>query len=312
MRLIRYTMCGTSIVFLAACGVPTGSDSADVAARTGDQRAADQARAAPSAEPSIAADAVPTRLALPSVAPLAPNAEQQAAMGDPQELVRYWADQVQRQQYENVEPLLTDSLRQAFAAQQPGGVPAYYSDQAQQRGALSGATILGQRTPYDSDTLLIVDTDLQYAQGAVQLELDVTQTNAGWKIDNFGTRSDKPLPSIELTDEMRANLQEPERAARFFADLLQGQQYGQLAPIFTYYARQTAPGSIEQLYVDQARQLGKLESYAIVDGRARQENGDQFYEIDADLRYERQASNVKIVLAQTPQGWKINHTVPRQ
>lgn len=303
MRLIRYISSGLLLLLITACGTPTAS-------RTSDQQAADQPSAAPSEAASLPVDQVPTRPALPSVAPLTPNPEQQAAMQDPQHLIRYWADQLQREQYENIEPLLSDSLRQAFAAQQPGGVPAFYKMQSQQFGALNGATIIGQRTPYDSDVLRVIDTDLAYATSTVKLELDVVQTDQGWKIENFGTRPDGPLPSIELTDDVRARLQAPRDAARFYLDLLQQQQYDQLAPLFTFYARQTS-GSMEQLYLDEAQRIGKLQSYEIVDGRARQENGDEFYEIDADLQYERQSSNVKIVLAKTPQGWKVNHVVPR-
>lgn len=264
-----------------------------------------------SAAPSDRSD-VPTRVAPPDIAPAAANAEQQQAMRDPQQLVHFWAERVQQAQYAEIEPLLDDSLRQAFVMR-TGGVAQYYQAEAQQQGALQQAAIVGARTPYDSDDIVTVDVDLQYASALVRQELDTIRTEQGWKIVNFGPRAEGALANITLTPETREQIKAPEQTLALYADLLRQERYSRLDPIFTFYARQTfgAPGSVEKSYRDDAQRLGKLGSYTIVASQPRTEDGDEFYEIDADLYYERAASKVRIVLAKTDQGWKINHIVPR-
>lgn len=290
---------GVLLFGLAACGSPT------TASDTTGAPVAPSASSAPAASPAI-----PTRIALPSIAAVTPNAAQQQAMQQPDTLAQLWTDLLQQERYAEIEPLLSDSLRQAFLVQPPGNIAEYYRQQAQQYGALTGAKVLETRTPYDSDAIVAIDVDLVYAKQTLPNELDVIRTEQGWKIDNFGPRKPQVLPSITVTDELRATLQDPEQVVRWYADRLMEEQYSQLAPIFTYYARSTyGPNGLEAQYRNEAQQLGKLRSYNMLGAKTLPDN---FVEVNIDLYYEQTTLQSKIVLNKTPQGWKINHTVPRQ
>lgn len=303
-RLITYIRAaGLALaLILTACGAPT--TSSDQTAAAPQQSPAARNLPVPSTGP------VPTRIAVPSMAALAPDETQRAAMREPQSVVRLWAEQLQNARYDAIEPLLTDSLRQAFAMRQPGGAPAWYAEQARQRGPLSRATVGETRTPFDTDDLVAIDVTLAYAQGTETHELDVVRTAQGWQIDNWGPRPSEPIASITVGPDIRATLSDPEQTARFFADLLQAERFDDLLPIWTLYGRTTfgSGAALPAQFRADAQQYGKLTRYNIVGSALRP---DDWAEVKLDLQYERATIRSLIVLNKTPQGWKINHIVPR-
>lgn len=292
------------LALLAACGAPT-----DLATQADAQSAAGPTSVTASSSAPLPGGLIAS--ALPSVAPLTPNAEQQQAMQDPQQLVQFWAEQIKQARYTEIEPLLTDSLRQAFRVRAPGSVEAFYRQQAEQAGGLTGYSVLGRRTPYDTDRVVAVDVDLTYAQQASKDTLDLVQSENGWKIDNFGPRPNGSLPDIKLSDAQRQILQDPQQVVRAYADALKSGQYDGLAPLFTFYARTNsgASGDFAAQAREDERRVGKLRDYAIRDTRTAPDN---FVEVDIDLVYEQATLRTMIVLQKTEQGWKINHSVPRQ
>jgi hypothetical protein len=296
MQRLRW-LAGAAIVVLTACGTPQADgDAASVAQFS-----------APVEQAPL--DPTPSPLAVPSLAPVTRNEEQREAMDDPRQTVQLWLDLLVEARYDEIEPLLEESLRQSFAARD-GSAEQFYQNQALQYGALRDGAIVGQRTPYDSDRLVAIDVDLRHERQTLKQEIDVLQTDAGWQIVNFGPRRDGALADIKLDQELRQTLSDPENAIRHYYDLVQAERFGQLEPIFTFYARST--GNIEQQHREEAREFGKLQSYRIVGSRTSEQNGEQFWEADVDLVYERQTLEVKTVAANTPQGWKINHIVPRR
>ena len=119
---------------------------------------------------------------LPSVSP---NAAQREAMNDPKQVVTTFADLVQQERYAEVEPLMTDFLRQAFV-QGAGSVEAGFRASEPDNGKLVSYTIGDVRSP-DANTAE-VEIDWTFQQQQTQSTIMLTQEQGAWKVANIKNR----------------------------------------------------------------------------------------------------------------------------
>ncbi|HEY0735900.1 MAG TPA: hypothetical protein VGD69_13390 [Herpetosiphonaceae bacterium] len=114
-----------------------------------------------------------------------PDAAQREAMNDPKQVVVTFADLVQQQRYAEVEPLMTDFLRQAFV-QGAGSVEAGFRAGESDDGQLVSYTIGDVRSP-DANTAE-VEIDWTFQQRQTKSTILLTQEQGAWKVANIKDR----------------------------------------------------------------------------------------------------------------------------
>lgn len=293
----RYLWGIGALLLLAACGVPG--------------QAADTNPALSAIGAGVARQAVPSDAPLPSVPALPavqPDAAQQAAMADPEQVTRLFAESIKQANFTAVEPLMTDKLRASLALTADGSVESFYQAQRDAFGPLVAYTIFNRHTVYDSDDLVAFDLDFQHERQLNPGKILLARGEAGWQIAALEDRAAPSLAEATPSEEQRAAMQDPRAVARLFAEQLKQKQYGQIEPLFSYFARQMfgPPGSIEAHYRDNARRYGPLLDYTIGEPRAA---GEKLAEIEVTFIHEQEPLPSKVVLKQTPQGWKISRVV---
>ena len=246
---------------------------------------------------------------LPTLASVAPDAAQQAAMQSPETTARLFADSIKAERFEAVEPLLNDEVRTRLALASEGRtVAAYYRERLNGLGQMRDYNLFNQHTVNDSDDLVAFDLDFQYAQQTNPGKILLRHSANGWQIVGIEDRTTPSLTEVTPTDEQRAAMSDPAQVAKLFAEELKQQQYDRLDPLFSYFARQTfgQPGSIAEHYRESARRYGKLLDYSL--GPA-QPQPDDFSEVQVTFIHELGQLPTRIVLKKTPQGWKISRVV---
>ena len=307
MRHIKYLLIVAMLLWLVGCGAPTATTDTNAALgaiQTGAQPAA-QAEAGPSGLPEPS---------LPALSAVQPDAEQQAAMQDPEQVARLFAESIKQQRFAAVEPLMNDEVRARLALNSSGdSVAAFYQDQQAALGKLVEYTIFNKHTVYDSDDLVAFDLDFKHERQLSQGKILLAKGAQGWQIAGVEDRAGPSLGEVAPSEAQRQAMQaeQPTEVARLFAEQLKQQQYDQLEPLFTYFARQTfgQPGSIAEHYRDSARRYGTLLDYSI--GEA-QTQPDGLVEISVTLIQEQASLPSKVVVKKTPQGWKISRVVAQQ
>lgn len=301
MRQIRYSLIVGMLVWLVGCGMPvaeTETNAALGAVHTGAQPAAS------------APDAAPSQAALPLAQP---DAEQQAAMDDPEQVVQLFVESLKQQRFAAVEPLMNDEVRARLALEASGGsVATYYQDRQATAGRLLEYRIFNRHTVYDSDNLVAFDLDLQHERQLNQGKVLLARTASGWQIAGVDNRTGPSLAEVTPSDEQRAAMQsEPAEVARVFAEGLKQQQFEEIEALFSYFGRQTfgPQGSIAAHYRDSERRFGPLLDYSV--GAARMQPED-LAEVDVSLIHEQGPVPSKIVLKKTSQGWKISRVVAQR
>lgn len=300
MRQIRYGLVLGMVVWLAGCGTPTNTATNQVVpdVQTGAQQSAG-ASGMPEAN-------------VPALAPVQPNAEQQAAMQDPQQVAQLFAESLKQERYEAVEPLMNDEVRTRLAlGSAEGSVAAYYRERQAGMGKLVEYNIFNQHTVYDSDDLVAFDLDFKYERQLNQGKMLLTRSESGWLIAGIEDRTQPSLAEVQPNDEQRQAMQDPAEVARVFAEGLKQKQYDQVEALFSYFARQTfgPPGSIAEHYRESARRYGNMLDYSLGETRMQP---DDFAEIDVSFIHEQGQMPSKVVLKKTPQGWKISRVVAQQ
>lgn len=302
MRQIRYSILVGALVWLVGCGMPT----------TGTETNAALGALSTAAQPAVVASApaAPSQAALP---PVQPDAEQQAALDDPEQVVQLLIESLKQQRFAAVEPLMSDEVRARLAGESGGGsVAAYYQEREATAGRLLEYRIFNRHTVYDSDNLVAFDLDLQHERQLNQGKILLTRTASGWQIAGVDNRTQPSLAEVPPSEEQRAAMQaDPAQVARVFGEGLKQQQFEQIEALFSYFARQTfgSPGSLAAHYRDSARRFGPLLDYSV--GAARMQPED-FAEVDVSLIHEQGPLPTRIVLKKTPQGWKISRVVVQQ
>lgn len=114
-----------------------------------------------------------------------PDAAQREAMNDPKQVVTIFADLVQKERYAEVEPLMTDFLRQAFV-QGAGSVEAGFRAGEPDNGKLVSYTIGDARSP-DANTAEI-DIDWTFEQRQTKSTILLMQEQGSWKVANIKDR----------------------------------------------------------------------------------------------------------------------------
>lgn len=114
-----------------------------------------------------------------------PDAAQREAMNDPKQVVTTFADLVQKERYAEVEPLMTDFLRQAFV-QGAGSVEAGFRAGEPDNGKLVSYTIGDVRSP-ETNTAE-VDIDWTFEQRQTKSTIMLMQEQGGWKVANITDR----------------------------------------------------------------------------------------------------------------------------
>lgn len=136
-------------------------------------------------EPAPAQPAAQAPEAFSPLPAASPDAAQREAMNDPKQVVVTFADLVRQQRYAEVEPLMTDFLRQAFV-QGAGSVEAGFRAGEPDNGQLVSYTIGDVRSP-DANTAE-VEIDWTFQQRQTKSTIVLTQEQGAWKVANIKDR----------------------------------------------------------------------------------------------------------------------------
>jgi hypothetical protein len=113
-----------------------------------------------------------------------PNAQQQAAMQDPEQVVRLMYDLEQQERYDEIEPLLTPERRSTIIGER-GSVAANYVAANRNLGKLRSYTI--QDTRESGDTAE-VDIETVYPATSFQSTVGLVKGPLGWQVRSVRNR----------------------------------------------------------------------------------------------------------------------------
>lgn len=113
-----------------------------------------------------------------------PNAQQQAAMQDPEQTVRLMYDLEQQERYDEIEPLLTPERRSTIISER-GSVAANYAAANRNLGKLRSYTI--QDTRESGDTAE-VDIETIYPATSFQSTVGLVKGPLGWQVRSVRNR----------------------------------------------------------------------------------------------------------------------------
>lgn len=113
-----------------------------------------------------------------------PNAAQQAAMQDPEQVVRLMYDLELAERYDEIEPLLTPERRSTIVGER-GSVAANYVAANRNLGKLRSYTI--QDTRVDGTTAQI-DIETVYPATSFQSTVGLVNSGQGWQVTSVRNR----------------------------------------------------------------------------------------------------------------------------
>lgn len=113
-----------------------------------------------------------------------PNAEQQAAMQDPEQVVRLMYELELQERYEEIEPLLTPERRSTIVRER-GSVADNYVAANRNLGKLRSYTI--QDTRVDGTTAQ-VDIETVYPATSFQSTVGLVNSGPGWQVTSVRNR----------------------------------------------------------------------------------------------------------------------------